>query len=458
MRFERNPESIMKLAKAIVLVLVALLLTGCYTQLQYSQTMKKVTDREKSWSEDQEGDYDSDYKQSGYDSSEYAYEEDDYIPVYYKDYEYEEKYNECGCNPYNIYNFYGSSFDRYGHYGSYYSPYYSHLTVNPYFFHKWRYSHRYWRGIHGPHFGFSISWGNPYYAYNFFYDPFFDPYYDFYWYGYNHPFAYNYRYFYGHRGYAYYHGSKNWSYERKDRKYGPRQIGTNRVSRNAVRTRSRDDGNRNATISNSSRVRSRSTVGTSKTRSKVDRTRGNGSSSKVSRTRDNNGNSRSRGSSGNNRSRSRDNVQGDDNTDQRNRSGILRSRTVMPDERSLDRRQDLDDLRSRYQLQWAPKISDREQQREQRSLFFNRMKNFLESSASHISRNIERSTSNIRRVESSSTHRSAVRRSNNSGSNKSSVTRSRSSNNNSRSRGGSSSGSRSRDSGSSDSDRSRGGN
>ena len=89
----------MKLAKATVLVLMALLLTGCYTQLQYSQTMKKVTDDretpEQSWNED-ENKYDSEY-----DSSEYAYEEDeDYIPVYYKDYQYEDKYNNCDCNPY----------------------------------------------------------------------------------------------------------------------------------------------------------------------------------------------------------------------------------------------------------------------------------------------------------------------------------------------------------------------
>jgi hypothetical protein len=436
----------MKLVKKIALVVLSLLLTGCYTQLQYSQTMKKVTDSqeapEQSWNKDQDSDYDS---------SEYAYDEDDYITVYYKDYQYEEKYNDC--NPYNVYNFYGSNFDRYGYYGSSFSPFYSHLTISPFYFSKWRYSHRYWSGLR---FGLSFSWGSPYYAY---YDPFFDPFYDNFWYSryYNSPFAYNYRYFYGYRGYAYYHGNKNWSYERKDRKYGPRSIGTNRVSRNAVRSRSRDDGNRRATVSNTNRVRSRS-VGTTRTRSTVDRNRGNSSGSRVDRSRGDNGNSRSRGSSGNNRSRSRDNIQADDN--QRNSSsGILRSRSYI-NERSLDYRQDLDDLRNRYDLQRAPKprLSDYSQQ-QRRPIFFDRMRNFFKSSASQISRNLERSTSTIRNRTSSTSNRSAVSRSGN-GSNKSSVTRSRSSSNNSRSRGGSSSGSRSRGGGSSssDSDRSRGGN
>ncbi|MGD8427514.1 MAG: hypothetical protein PVH63_07770, partial [Balneolaceae bacterium] len=171
----------MKAVKSLIITLFALLLTGCYTQLQYSQKVKRITDREEA------GGYAQNVEQE--DAGVAVETDEEGVPIYYKDYAYAERYKDCGCNPYNVYNYY-YGFD-------YYDPY---LTLTPFYFHRWHpyyssYRYPYW----GSRFSFSITfgWGHPYYYDPFYYDPF---YYDYYWHGYR-PFAYNYYRYYGHYGY-----------------------------------------------------------------------------------------------------------------------------------------------------------------------------------------------------------------------------------------------------------------
>src|SRR5699024_1262213 len=135
----------MKLLKALLLTLSAVLLTGCYTQLQYTKSASQ-------------GRY---YE----DQAEEEYYEEDYIPVEYKDYAYAERYDECACNPYNInLNFYGSSYYPHsfynGFYGSYYSPYFSshYWSMSPH----WRWRMGFGFGYPSS-FAFSFGWGRPFY-------------------------------------------------------------------------------------------------------------------------------------------------------------------------------------------------------------------------------------------------------------------------------------------------------
>lgn len=430
--------------------MIALLLTGCYTQLQYSQTMRPITDeREEEPRTYARGEQVGEDARVTEESDEYVEGEgEDYVPVYYKDYKYAEEYDNCNCNPYYSYNFYGDSyfFPSYGSWRDYYRPRWS-VGFSTGYFSPWYHS-RYF----GHSFAFSFSWGYPYSYY--YYDSYHYPFYD-YWY--HRPIAYNYFYFYGNSRYGYgYHGDK---YRKSDRnvRYGPRNTGSNRVvgDRNRsgeTRVRSRsavNDGSRQG-------VRSRS-VGTSRTRATVDRS---SNSSRVSRTRSSDGN----GSSA--RTRSRENIQNDNNRERvyidrtgqkstpvvidRDRYREIRSRTLRSNSaRSLDRRSDI-----RSNSLRKARINDlRNRIDQKRPTFFDRMRTFFQSNSSRIINSRSTNRSNNRAIRSrSSSNRSSVGRSNSSS--RSKVTRSRSSSSSSRSKGSSS---RSRSGGgSSDSDRSRG--
>ena len=140
----------MRLRKSLLIVLLLSFgLTGCYTQLEYSQKMKRVTSErpssEYSWSEDSEEkeranltEADSIYiaetygaKVAPYREGEddyveegeyYDYENEDYIPIQYKDYDVIDTYDSCNCNPYKTYNIYNNYYPSYGYYGGgYYS-------------------------------------------------------------------------------------------------------------------------------------------------------------------------------------------------------------------------------------------------------------------------------------------------------------------------------------------------
>ena len=421
----------MKFLKAFVIALMSLLLTGCYTQLQYSQSMKKITDQEKknntpaySWSGEEKAESSEEMKNEE--------EVEDYIPVYYKDYEYTTKYG-------NVYNFYGN--DWYGNNYRPYTRYGSYNSWHPYLYDRWAYHSFYGRGYDYPHYGFSISlsWGWPQYHYGF-YDPFYNSYYDYYWHRYYNRYAYSYWNFYGKSGYGqgYYPDKK----VREDRnvRYGPRSIGTNRVATDSNRSRT-VERDRSAVVTNktSSTVRTRST-GTTRTRGTVRSTRVNRSKSNDSSTV---------------RSRSRGNIRVDDkNVSEHNyRSrGYTSDLPLVIDEKQLERIRARNSGNRNSIIHRSQSNSNRE-----KTKLFNRMKNFFKHNSGSFS--IENNGRTFRiRSSSPSTNRSAVNRSSSSN-NRRSVTRSKSSSSNSRSRGSSSSSSRSRSGGSSsdsDSDHSRG--
>ena len=440
----------MKFVKAFIVALFSLLLTGCYTQLQYSQTMREITDEEKkeqpayTWEQEEQS------RQQPRDevaAGDYADTTDvqQQVPIDYKDYSYAEKYAECGCNPYNVYNFYG---DYYDGYHRPYSSFGTYLSVSPFYYSRWRstYGYRY-----HPSFAISFSWGSPHYYHSFYYDPFYDPFYDHYWYrrGY---LSYTYWKFYGNYGAGYYYDDN-----KRDRntRYAPRSIGTNRVG-TQVTNRSRDASLSGRTATQNQTVRTRS-VGTNRTRATTNRN--SGSTVNRTRSRSNSGNS----SDGNSRTRSRENLQSSsdvyiDRTDEKSRPVFIdyekyraiRARIADQNPRSNTRLDNLGTQRSR--LQMAPTVDVDKKQRS-RPTFFQRMKNFFENNSSRFINT--RSTNRGIRSRSSSSNRSSVGRSTGS-SNRSSVTRSRSSSSDSRSSGSSS---RSRSGGSSSSsgsDRSRG--
>lgn len=456
----------MKVIKSILITLIAVLLTGCYTQLQYSHSMKKITDKPKE--EAKQYTRDRDDKQSSKtpkagqqgESSRDEYTdhtgEENYVPLYYKDYEYAEKYDDCKCSPYNVYNFYKSSYDWYGY--NYYRPYHSfrsYLTISPFYFNRWQYRYRYFghRYSH-PGFAFSISWGHPFYS---FYDPFYDPYYAF---GSHHyPISYNYFYFSG----SSYSGNSGKVVTNRNTRYGPRSIGADRVVSNGDRTRDSRASGRDAARVSESAVRTRS-AGTTRTRN-VDRKKGSDSTVTRNRSRDSSG-------QGTTRSRSRDNIQQDQDRDRvyidrtdspqrpvvidRERTRTIRPRTVNSNDNSMRRSLD-DDSSNRFRRVDLDK--NIEQQRS-RPTFFHRMKSFFKNNSSGFINNNDwgrSGRSKVSKGRSSSSNRSSVGRSS-SDNGGSSVTRSRSSSSNSRS-GGSSSRSRSGDEDSSGgSDRSRGNN
>ena len=439
----------MKLLKSLVLILVALLLTGCYTQLQYSQKMKKITDRKevreysRSDGERESAEY------YGKESDYYAYEDEDYVPVYYKDYEYQRMWDECGCSPYNVYNynFYGSYHDYYDYHRPY--RYRTYLSISPFHYYRWHYSpywkHRFYRSS----FAFSFSWGSPSFYHSFYWDSFHHPYYyDHYWYGYHSPLAYNYYYFYN-SGHHYY-GDKDRRYNRNSR-YGPRSIGSDRSAVNVNRTRNanRTISGRSGTIqSGKSTVRTRSSVGTSRTRG----TTGRNTGSSV-------GQSRSRGNgSGTVKERSRGNLQRSD-ADARNPNRI-RVRSVNPREQLDRQRISRSSFENRLRSLRLPDVERRQQVQNRRPTFLNRLRGFFENNSSRLfNGNRSSGTSVGTRFKSSSNSRPNIRSRSSSTNSRSTVTRSKSSSGGSKARSrGSSSSSRNRGGGgdSGSSDRSRG--
>ncbi|WP_141239937.1 hypothetical protein [Aliifodinibius salipaludis] len=428
----------MKLFKALIITLMSLLLTGCYTQLQYSETMKKVTDKKKAsdtstyaWSGEEEDESSQDQTNGDVTEAEHQQAEaKEYIPVYYKDYEYATKYG-------NVYNFYGD--DWYGYNTYPHLRYSSFYSWHPFSYDRWAYHSFYGRWYDRPHYGLSISlrWGWPSYHYGY-YDPFYSPYYDYYWHRYYSGYAYGYGNFYGKSGYGqgYYPDKK--VREDSNVRYGPRSIGTNRVESSGNRSRA-VSGDRSAAVTNrkSSTVRTRS-VGTTRTRDTSDR-------STVKRTKSRDDSSSS--------SRSRTRGQGQINNSRVDRYDYRRGDELplVIDEKQLEQIRARNSNNRNSIINRSQSNSNRE-----RTTFFNRMKNFFEQGTSSFSNG---NNGRTLRTRSSypSTNRSAINRSSSSN-NRSSVTRSKSSSSNSRSRGSSSSSSRSRsDNGSSSSsDRSRG--
>lgn len=417
-------EFTMKLFKTVLITLLSLLVTGCYTQLQYSQTMKKVTDEKQSeetgvyaWNGEEEEEQ-AVQKEGQPEDEQYAESEseEEYIPVYYKDYEYATKYGDV----YNVNNHFSNDWYAYKHYRPY-SSFRSHYSWSPFYYDRWHHHSFFGYGYHRPAFGmsFSIGWGSPYYRG--FHDPFFDPYFDYYWYRHHSPYANNYRYFYGKSGYGHgYYPDKKVRQDENTR-YGPRSIGTNRVASDSNRSRSVTDG-RAASVSksSSSTVRTRST-GTLRTRSSENHSKGK---STTQRARNNN----------------RIDSSSSDVYLDRTRG---EQRPVVIDEKQLKQ------IRSRLGNTGSSDINRSRlgNERKETPTFFNRMKDFFQESANSTIRT--RSTTR-------STNRAKVNR--NSSTNRSSVTKSKSSSSNTRSRGSSSSSrSRSDNSGSSssDSDRSR---
>lgn len=402
----------MKLVKYIMLTLTAVFLTGCYTQLKH--TTKSQTDKGP------------------------RYEEEGYIPVGYKDYEYAERYDACDCNPYRSYSsvYFSPSWNYHSFYDSYwgrphYQPYFSshYWALSPYA--RWRmrvgfgYHHSFYNS-----FGFSLSWGSPFYhsfyGNSFYYDP--------YWYGYHRPFTYNYYNFYG-SGYY-----RNVYRDDRDRTYRRRSIGTSRVSSDRNRSRSRSTGDRSRVRSRgsdpsnaSSTVRRRST-GSSRT--------GDGSVGR-SRSRSNNnsgsgsvGRSRSRGSSGSSSSGGRSRSRGDNNL----RSSI-NVRSSGETDASVVRRRSGSGISDQLRRQLRSVDNNRPANRARsRSGFLNRLKKVFDTGNLNISNNNSRSPREIKvRSRSGSRTRSTIDRSNSRSRSRSTVRQSRSSSSGkSRSRGSSS--------------------
>ena len=470
----------MKIRKSLLLILLLSFgLTGCYTQLEYSQKMQQVTDEkpnsEYAWSEDSEDkanltEADSIYIAETYGAKvspyregegdygtegEYYYEDEGYIPIEYKNYDVIDTYDACNCNPYKTYVIYNSynplpwyygtgyhHYNRYNHWSSYYTFGYPHYS--------WRYNfgfNYYHRG-----FGLAFHWGSPYHHY---YDPFFyDPFY----YGYGSHIYYN-NYYFG-SGYGY---AGNVKRTRDDRRYGRRSIGTDRVrDGNSSAVRSRTSVNRGSKA-NTGTVRTRST-GVQRTRGTVGNTRSTTVRSRGtnvgSSDRSRSGNTRSRGTVKRSRGNGNDggssvrtrrdsnvNVTGDRANERerisntRSRVGINRSGILLPS------RADRAQIENRIRKQRVEIKQLRNNQQRSRSSFFGRFQNFIDmdrsfnSSRSHYGRSFNNSGNSRSRINTGSKSRSSSR---------SSVTRSRSSSksSSSRSRGsGGSSSSSSRDRG-----------
>jgi len=271
-------------------------LSGCYTQLQYSQKMNKVSDRDQ-----YEREYSAEERQRSSSTDENrAYEDENYVPVYYKDYETANYWNECGCDPYAYEEGYQDGYSD--------AQYYNR---GPRYYGSYNSSFRFGHGYSGyrPHFGnrfvFSVGFGHrPFYS-SFYYDPFYSSFaYNPFWYGFR-PYYGSSFYFYGNNGF----GFSNVGAREPDRRYGLRsRNGSSRVG--TKRTRTRGGTSRIATPrtrSSNDRVRSRS--GSSKVERGRSRSRGTGRvGSSGSRSRGSSGSvgrSRSEGSRDSKQSRSR---------------------------------------------------------------------------------------------------------------------------------------------------------
>ncbi len=263
----------MKSIKSLVVILILSFgVTGCYTQLHYSQTMHSITDRPTargySWSgeeqpekarKDEQAHSREQARKERQAPAKKRAEDREYVPVYYKDYDVVETYASCNCNPYTDYALYLSP--RYSALFTTYRPasiwapdwfvafhagysYYGDFGFGyglSYLYNDFRY--RSW-AFHYYHMGHTLASAWPYYMgrhYDpFFYDPFFhDPYY-------YSSFYYSPYYYGGGLGYhnVYYTGGYYTTGEnRKDdnRRYGPRSdIGASGViDRDGDRSRSR---------------------------------------------------------------------------------------------------------------------------------------------------------------------------------------------------------------------------
>lgn len=429
-------------------------LTGCYTQLEYSQKVKRITDEKPvegySWGDESEERANLTKADSIYIAETYGakvdpyreedtgdYEDEEYIPVEYKNYDVIEKYDACNCNPYKTYviynSYYPASYWHYSgwhhHYRHYPYDYYNYAYFSPFYRWHWRYhfgfSHHYHRS-----FGLAFHFGYPY---GYYYDPFF---YDPFFYGYRSPIFYGGYYFRG--GFA---GTVR--SVKSDRRFGRRSIGADRVrsgNRSTVRTRSGITRSKEGTTS---RVRSRST-GVTRTKGTVKRSRGDTktrSRGTIKRSRSGNKGSSVRSRGGLKVKRSRGNNDQDaviSNTRLRTRSN-----TVHPS--TLDRSR----IESRIRNQRVKINNDRKRSR---SSFFGRFRSFIDPGSSI--RNNSQSRNSSRYFKTPSRSRSKFGKSS---------SRSRSSSGTkvkSRSRTSKSSGSRSRSSsgGSSSKKRSRGNN
>src|SRR5699024_7271962 len=239
-------EVIMKFFKSVIVTVLLLLgVTGCYTQLQYSQGQRG----------------------GGYYEDDYAYYDDGryYVPVYYKDYNTASWWNNCHCDPYLVNNYYSPGYSSwYGYGGRYYDPFYASV----------------WSGFpyYGSRFSFGLSfswgWGRPHY-YSSFYNPYYSHpsyfYHLYWWYGYRPGVSYTHFYF----------DVACWDYDhyyRPDRRDGRRSsFGNSRVrdddrNRNRSRGRVSRSGSRDREQGRK-RVRSRSRDGD---RGSVGRTRSRG--------------------------------------------------------------------------------------------------------------------------------------------------------------------------------------
>ncbi len=451
----------MKLLKALVLTFTALFLfTGCYTQLQYSKQMKKVTDArygQENTSEEQvtqrEDRYSGEAGEMGETEEGLAdYTEENDIPIYYKNYYVANWWNDCACSPYgyNYYSDYGY-YDRF-HFGSpfYYSRH--HFYSDPYV--RWKLRHH--RGFHfGSSFSMTWRWGyhHPHHFYGYYYDPFLYNYYGYY----GHPVAFNNFYFYG-RGFGHFNNGSIVRSSDNNRRYGPRSIGTNRtVTDDTNRARERqsvtNSGNRAADTS------APRTVGTSRTRSSTDtvtrtRTTTSGNSVRTTRTRSV---QRKKDDTTTNATNTRVRSRGGDNSksvsDDQNRSRKISLPQYVNTPRSNEQ------IRQRVRSSKVPSspVNVRSSNSRERKTFLNRVGSFINNTTSTISNSTTRTRSSSVKARSSSVKRSS-----------SSVSRSKSNSSSTRSRGSvsrsksssssSSSGSRSRSGGGSSSDRSRGGN
>ena len=458
----------MRLRKSfLVLVLLSFGLTGCYTQLEYSQKMKRVTDDQSdtgySWSGEEEEkanltEADSIYIAETYGAKvapyregeeETTYEEEDYISIPYKDYDVVDTYEACGCDPYKEYVIYNNYYPSYWDYSAYhYSPYFygsSFYAYSPHYY-RWRYIHGYDHFRRG--FGawyYLTFYGGSYYG-PFYFDPFYYGYYPYY-NGFYAGYYYN-NYYYGGGGYAGYINNR-----RSDRRYGPRSIGADRVRDGSTAVRNRSDITRSR--KDGSAVRSR-TNGVQRSRGTIQRnnnttTRTRGTIGSSNRTRTDS-RTRSRGtvtrSGGNNSSagvsRSRNGSTSSINRDYRPRTrtsslGVNRNNSLMQAPARINRAE----LESRIRQQRIKTLNDPQT----RQSFFGRLKSVFKNGAvynnssrynSGRSRSFTRPSSSRSKIgktsrSSRSSSRSTVKRSSSSSS-RSSGTRSRGSSS-SRSRG-----------------------
>lgn len=445
----------MKSLKAIALtVLSVFLFTGCYTQLEYSQRMSKITETaqlnertQSEYADNQAAEVnDANTNTSAYAETEAnAYAEEDYIPVYYKDYSAANWWADCLCSPYG-YNRYSAYdywyYDRYafrasfgfGHYG--YPYYYSRHWVyhDPFLRWKLRRHHRWFH--HHSFFSFSWHWG--YYPYSSFhyYDPFWHHYYGY-------PTAYNFYYFYNTGGR--FVGGGDTVGRDVNRRYGPRSFGTNRVvSDEANRVRERESisntGSSAATIRSTGTTRSRGSATT------VTRSSDTGNSSTTTRTRSRSTVKRDNDSTNNtNTVRTRSRSGGGQDVSVENNQN--RRRVISLEDYVNSGRANYDEetkKRIRNSMVPASAINDRRLDNNNRKSFLKRVRSFFNNSTTY-----KNSSGNIS-VPSRTRSSSSINRSSNSTRSRStgtSVSRSKSSSSssgNTRSRSGGSSSSRSR--------------